>query len=75
MYTQRLRWDIDDVQAVLVAAFESGRQQAHEGANHEYARGYLAALRVVCCGFGFQVAEPGPEVLSVDRALVSTHVR
>ena len=71
MYTQRLRWDIDDVQAVLVAAFESGRQQAHEGANHEYTRGYLAALRVVACGFGFQVAEPADTV----TALLCTHDR
>ena len=54
----RLIYHREDVRAVIVAAFESGRQQAHEGANREYTRGYLCALRVVACGFGFQVAEP-----------------
>ena len=66
----RLIFHREDVQAVLVAAFESGRQQAHEGANREYTRGYLCALRLVACGFGFQVAEPADTV----PALLCTHV-
>ena len=66
----RLIYHREDVRAVIVAAFESGRQQAHEGANHEYTRGYLCALRLVACGFGFQVAEPADTV----TALLCTHV-
>jgi len=66
----RLIYHRDDVRAVLAVAFELGRQQVHEGANYEYARGYLAALRVVALGFGFQVAEPADTV----PALLCTHV-
>lgn len=71
----RLIFHRDDVRSVIMAAFEAGRQQAHEGANYEYTRGYLAALRLVACGFGFQVAEPASDVLRVGAALVETHVR
>ena len=74
----RLIYHREDVRAVIVAAFESGRQQAHEGAGYEYTRGYAAALRVVALGFGFQVADAGsdcPAGGTIDRALVCTHDR
>ena len=77
MYTQRLRWDIDDARAVLMAASEAARQQAYQGASADYLAGYLCALRLVACGFGFQVADAGsdcPAGGTIDRALVCTHV-
>jgi len=65
-----------DIQAVIMAALETGRLLAGRGdASSEYVGGYLAALRLVAVGFGFQVAQSGPEVLSVGVPLVETHVR
>ena len=63
----RLIFARDDVRAVIMAALETGRLLAGQGdASSEFVGGYLSALRLVAVGFGFQVPQPGPEVLTIE---------
>ena len=57
MNNVRLIFQREDVERVLSSAVESGRLLAGQGGgSYDFLRGYVAALRLVSTGFGFQLS-------------------